>query len=371
MKKKMLILIDTMKPTIDGVSIFLDNSLSHLSKEYDITIMAPDYGEGDYENARLIKFPFYKIGKADYGPPKVNRKILKREIKNCDLIFNHESVTPFSNSFRAVKYAKKYNKPIFTYIHSIDWELMTEVFPVPPIFKYFGQKFLISYSRWFLSKNNAVIVPFKTIENKLRENKINNNFEIVPVGISDKFKPRKSNKSKKDKIMIGYSGRLSREKNVDLLLDVFLKLKSKFDDLGLLLIGDGPYVNTFQNKKDVEITGFVSQDEVADHLRKLDIYVLPSLTETSSISTLEAMKTGICCLTRDVGCIRDYLQNGKNGYFFDNEQELIKKLEDLIKNDDLRREIGKNAREKVLEYTWNRTASELINIFAKRTNNRI
>ena len=95
-KKKILILIDTMKPTVDGVSVFLDNTLPYLSEKYDITIIAPDYGEGTYENAKVIKFPFYKIGNFDYGPPRVDKKILKREIKNCDLIFNHESVSPFT-----------------------------------------------------------------------------------------------------------------------------------------------------------------------------------------------------------------------------------------------------------------------------------
>lgn len=375
MKKKMLILIDTMKPVRDGVSVFLDNSLPFLSEKYDITIIAPDYGEETYENAKLIKFPFYKFGKSDYGPPKVNKKILKREVKKCDFIFNHESVLPFNNSFYGLKYARKYKKPVFTYIHSIDWELTSEILRAPSFVKYFVKKFLILYSRWFLSNCNAIIVPFKTIEEKLKENKINGTFEIIPVGISENFKPGKSNKSFKDKIVMGYSGRLSKEKDLDTLLDAFLKLNLKFDNLQLVLVGDGPDINTVQNKKNVKITGFVSQDEVADYLRAMDIFVLTSVTETSSISTLEAMKTGVCCVTRDVGCIRDYLENGYNGYFFNSKGELMNILEDLIKNVELRKTIGKKAREKVLNYTWEYTANALIKVFdkhyeAERINNQ-
>ena len=365
MKKKMLILIDTMKPKVDGVSIFLDNVLQTFTEKYDVSIIAPNYGDGSYENAKLIKFPTYKFGEFDYGITKVNKKILKREVKNCDFIFNHESVTPFTPSFYALRYARKYKKPIFTYVHSIDWELANEILLIPSFFKYFVRIFLKLYARWFFNRCNAVIVPFKTIEDILRENNISGRFEIVPVGVSDLFKPGKSKFSIKDKIVIGYSGRVSREKRLDLLLKVFLKLKEKYGNLFLLIVGDGPYRSMFEAIQDVKITGFVSQEEVAEYLRAMDIFVIPSVTETSSISTIEATKTGLCCLTRDTGCIGDYLKDGHSGYFFKNDEELGYVLEKLIKDKKLRRNVGKKARESVLQYKWDNTAKGLIEIFEK------
>jgi 1,2-diacylglycerol 3-alpha-glucosyltransferase len=363
--KKILILIDTMKPTVDGVSIFLDNILPFLTQKYEVTIIASASGNGTYENVKLINFPVYKISGGIYGPPKINKKLLEEEVKKCDFIFNHESVSPFSTSFYAIRYAKKYKKPFFTYLHSIDWELITEAFPFPFFIKFIGKRILIKYSRWFLGNCNAIIVPFDTIKNILLDNYIKGNFEIVPVGVSNEFKPGKSKFIGDNRIIIGYTGRVSLEKRLDTLLNSFLKLNNKLSYLYLLIVGDGPYSKILKEQKNVKVTGFVSQTEVADYLRAMDIFVLPSITETSSISTLEAMKTGVCCIARNVGCIKDYLKDGYNGFFFENDNELEILLEKLIQNQQLRNEIGKKASDSVLEYTWENTSNKLIYVFEK------
>ena len=198
MKREVLILIDSLKPMVDGVSIFLDNILPYLVKKYDVTIIAPDYGEVIYENVRLIKFPVYKFGRGEYGLSKIDRKIIKNEVKKCDFIFNHESVSPFSASFFALRYAKK---SFFTYVHSIDWELLTETFSIPWPLKKIEKSLLKIYGRWFLSRCSAILVSSETIENILKRNKISGKFEVVPVGISDDFKPGKSTFSFKGKII--------------------------------------------------------------------------------------------------------------------------------------------------------------------------
>ena len=163
MKKKLLILIDTMKPMVDGVSMFLENTLEGLSKFYDITIIAPHYSDETYENARLITFPVKKISGIDYGIPKIKRKIIKEEVKKCNLIFNHESLSPANASFFGLLYANKYKKPFFTYIHSIDFELLTEIFNLPGFFKGLERFFLKTYARWFLKQETATMVSFPTI----------------------------------------------------------------------------------------------------------------------------------------------------------------------------------------------------------------
>ena len=365
MKREVLILIDSLKPMVDGVSIFLDNILPYLVKKYDVTIIAPDYGEVIYENVRLIKFPVYKFGRGEYGLSKIDRKIIKNEVKKCDFIFNHESVSPFSASFFALRYAKKYKKPFFTYVHSIDWELLTETFSIPWPLKKIEKSLLKIYGRWFLSHETVTIVSFPTIENILRKIKVRGRFEIVPIGISDIFYPGKSTFSLQDKIVLGYVGRISREKGLDVLLDIFLQLKAKFDNVYLLIVGDGPLRNIFNNRENVKVTGFISHKDAAECFRAMDIFVLPSVTEANSLSTLEALKSGVCCVTSDVGAIRDYLKNGFNGYFYYTQDELYSLLEKLIKNEKLRKTIGMNAGKSVIEHTWEKTADNLIKIFEK------
>lgn len=365
--KKLLILIDTMKPMIDGVSIFLNNTLPYLAKKYEVTIIASGYSDETYKDAELITFPvIIKFGTTGYGPSKINRKIIKREVKKCDFIFNHESVSPFSASFFASKYARKYKKPFFTYVHSIDWELFPETVKIPLFIRKIAKSSFKIFVGWYLkSHNNIVLVSFPTIKDILKKNRVSGRFEIAPIGIPNFFRPGKSKFCYGDKIVIGYAGRLSREKGLRILLNDFLKLSSKFDNIFLLIVGDGPDRWIFDNKENIEVTGFISQGEVAEYLRAMDIFVLPSFTEANSISTLEAIRSGVCCVTRDVGAIRDYLKNGYNGFLFDKDSELLDILEKLIKDEKLRKKIQRNAGKSVSEYTWENTADKLIKVFEK------
>lgn len=367
MKKKLLIFIDTLKPLIDGVSVFIDKTLPLLTKEYEVTIIAPHYSNETYEDAKLITFPLYKFIKIDYGPSKINRKIINREVEKCDIILSHESASPLAASFFALKYARKYKKPFFTYVHSIDWELFPETVQIPLLIRHIGKSLLKTFVGWYLrNNNNTVLVSFPTIESMLKKIGVRERFEIVPIGITDIFKPGKSKFSFEDKIVLGYVGRISREKNLVVLLNVFLKLHSKFDNIFLLIVGDGPERWIFNNKKNVKVTGFISHEEVAEYYRAMDIFVLPSVTEANSLSTLEALKSGVCCLTRDIGAIRDYLKDGYNGYFFDDEKELLEILEKLIKDEKLREKMGQNAGKSVLELTWKNTVDSLIKVFEKK-----
>ncbi|KYK23103.1 hypothetical protein AYK24_01430 [Thermoplasmatales archaeon SG8-52-4] len=365
MKKKLLIFIDTMKPMKDGVSMFLENTLQLLVNDYEVTIIAPRYSDEIYENAKLITFPLYKSIGTDYGFSKYNRRIIKNEVKKCDIIFNHESLSPFASSFFGLLYARKYNKPFFTYVHSVDFELYTELIKIPVIVKKVEKLFLRIYARWFLSRETATIVSFPTIEKILRYIKVRGKFETVTIGISDIFHPGQSKFSYKDKTVIGYVGRISREKGLDVLLDTFLKLNKKYENLYLLIVGDGPLKDIFSGKKNVKVTGFISHEETSEYFRAIDIFVLPSLTEANSLSTLEALKSGVCCVNTDVGAIKDYIKNGSNGFFYYTKDELYNLLEKLIKDKKLRKKIGKNASESVRDFTWENTVKNLKKVFEK------
>jgi 1,2-diacylglycerol 3-alpha-glucosyltransferase len=366
MKKKLLIFMDTLKPLVDGVSVFIDNTLPLLTKKYDITIIAPHYSDENYENVKLITFPLYKFINFDYGPVNIKRKIIKREVKKCDIILSHESASPLAASFYALKYAKRYKKPFFTYVHSIDWELFPEAIGIPNFIRKIGKTILSIFVGWYLrNDNNIVLVSFPTIEKMLRKIRVHGRFEIVPIGVTYIFKPGESKFNFNNKIVIGYVGRISREKNLNVLLNVFLKLRTKYNNLFLLIVGDGPTRGIFNKKEDVKVTGFISPKDVAEYYRAMDIFVLPSVTEANSLSTLEALKSGVCCITRNIGAIGDYLKDGYNGYFFKDDKELYDILEKLIKDEKLREKISENAGNSVLEHTWENTVNNLINVFGK------
>jgi glycosyltransferase involved in cell wall biosynthesis len=376
MKKKLLLLTDTIDPMVDGVSIFLRNIIPFLIERFEVTIIAPDLGPIGYDNVRLIQFPTIKLNFSNfssYGIPKIKPGVIAREVKHCDVVLNQESLQPITSSFFAIRYARKYHKPFFTYIHAIDWESMPE-YVIPDFYglskgiKKMGSLFLRMYGRRFLKKSDMVIIPFRSIGPILQKNRIQAQFKVAPVGTSEDFHPGKSKYEIPGRIVIGYVGRISTEKGLEVLLNVFQKLDKKYPDrLRLLIVGDGPLRPIFHDVKNVTITGFVSYKEVAEYLRAMHIFVLPSTSETSSLSTLEAMRSGCTCVTRDVGCIKDYLTTGKNGFFFTDEQNLLDILERISTDDAYREKIGKAAWESTMKYTWKNTVDcleEIINNFS-------
>jgi len=92
---------------------------------------------------------------------------------------------------------------------------------------------------------------------------------------------------------------------------------------------------------------------------------LPSLTETTSLSTLEAMACGLPVIVSNVGCLREYIKEKYNGLLFpkNNSYVLYEKLKFLIENPSLREEIGKNARKTTENFSWEKTILRIKKVF--------
>ncbi|MFH1505540.1 MAG: glycosyltransferase, partial [archaeon] len=91
-------------------------------------------------------------------------------------------------------------------------------------------------------------------------------------------------------------------------------------------------------------------------------YVLSSLTETTSLTTLEAMACELPVVATKVGFVKDYIREGLNGLFFEKQDstELAIRLSGLIDHEEYRKELGKNARRAVSEhFKWDVTAEKI------------
>lgn len=143
-----------------------------------------------------------------------------------------------------------------------------------------------------------------------------------------------------------------------------MRLKKK-NKVFLLIVGWGSKKNIslFKSLEDVKITGFV--EDVLPYLQATDIYVLPSLTETSSLTTMEAMSCGLPVIATKVGYVKEYIIDKQNGMFFPKNNDLVLslKLEQLINNKKMRETLGKNARKTALKkFSWDRTAEKIMEV---------
>ena len=117
---------------------------------------------------------------------------------------------------------------------------------------------------------------------------------------------------------VAYSGRLTRAKNVDKLLQAVAGLNAEGRPMKALIIGNGPEFESLQRlavelgiRDFVEFTGGIHPELVPDFLERADVFVLASDTEGWPKALAEAMAFGLICIGSDLGLIPMFLADGR------------------------------------------------------------
>ncbi len=363
--RKLLIATDSFLPRWDGIGRFLIEIVPKLTTDFEITIIAPEFeGEGiELENVSIIRVPLYKFHVGDYTPPRFQTKKVSELVKEHDIIWA-QTIGPIGMT--AIRLGKKENKPTLSYIHSIEWELVTKSVQAKHINKFMIGLLVKKVAKYFYNRCDLLLIPSVDVARILRVQGIKTPKIVIRLGVNtERFKPY-TNKEKlkesfgfnQDSIIIGFSGRIGREKDLKTLYRAFLRIEKIFKNVSLLIVGTGVKTEERMFRNDCRIRIVPPTNNIVPYLQIMDIFVLPSLTETSSLATMEAMSTGLAVVATPVGSIKEYIRDKSNGIIFpkQNPYVLSLKLEYLIKNPELRKKLGENARKTILaNYTWDRT----------------
>ena len=162
-----------------------------------------------------------------------------------------------------------------------------------------------------------------------------------------------------DRTIITYTGRLVSYKGLPLLLRVWRQLSKQYDDVLLLLVGEGGldihncenelrgYVDAHGLQDSVEFTGAVQDVHV--YLQASDIFVFPTESEAFGISLIEAMACGLPVVASKVGGIKDILVDEQYGTVIEpgNFNQILSALIQLVSLPEKRGELGNAARRTV------------------------
>lgn len=158
-----------------------------------------------------------------------------------------------------------------------------------------------------------------------------------------------------------YVGRLSKDKRLGFLLDVFERLRATRSDLTLVLTGSGPYREELEARAvpGVHFLGRQDVDALPGIYSAADLFVFPSLTDTFGMAVLESQACGLPVLVSDVGGPKELVLDGETGWIVrgaDLERWAvhIEGILSLCERDPKRyAEIRQRARAHVLEhYDW-------------------
>ncbi|MFN2508487.1 MAG: glycosyltransferase [Chthoniobacterales bacterium] len=223
-----------------------------------------------------------------------------------------------------------------------------------------------TYMRWFYGQQDTVFVNSE----QYRESWINRGIEpeklkILPRGLdTELFNPARRDPEfwrrfdslpGANEVRLLYVGRISKEKDLDVLATAYRQLRAEGLAVKLFMVGLGPYATALaEGLPDAVFTGYLAGEELASAYASADVFVFPSTTDTFGNVIIEAQASGLPVVVSDLGGPKELVELGATGFVtkaYDAE-ELADAIRRLATNPPLRAEMGRRARESILHRSW-------------------
>jgi glycosyltransferase involved in cell wall biosynthesis len=196
---------------------------------------------------------------------------------------------------------------------------------------------------------------------------------FMPNGVdTDEFRPPRSGERRKvrerlglpgDALVIGLAAKRSSDssgrKGIDTLEKAIAEVARRLPGVAFAIIGPGwGELVERQRAAGIRCAHFAYVPDlagVARFQRALDVYWVTSRIEGGPVPLLEAMASGVCCVSTPVGMARDVVVDGENGLMapFDDVEAFVRQTGRLASDPDLRRRIGESARRTMVDgYQW-------------------
>ena len=360
------IFTDGYTPYISGLVtsvVMLKKALEDLGHTvYIVTANFNDFHYEYNEEEKTIRVPGIPTGIFDSRLTAIYPVQAIQTIKNWNLDVIH-SQTEFGIGTFARIIAKQFDIPIVHTYHTMyeDYvHYITKGHFIGP------SKKLVQYlTKFYCDKTvTELIVPTKKAYDLFKEKyKVDRNIHIIPTGIEverfykenfgreDIIKLKKRiGISSRDKVLT-FVGRLGKEKSVDFLIECHKEIIKKNKNAKLLIIGDGPEMDTFVDQvkqlkieNSVIFTGKVSLTEIPLYYQLSDIFVTASTTETQGLTVIEAMAASIPVVCIDDDSFKTAVVDDLNGYFFKNKREYVSIINKLLDDPKLLKRLSNQAR---------------------------
>ena len=181
-------------------------------------------------------------------------------------------------------------------------------------------------------------------------------FEICPLGVDvERYNPAVADHNGKP-FTILCVGRLAPAKGQHILIEACAALRDWGRNFRLVVVGAGPdeqslhtAVASRQLQGQVTFTGALNQDQVRAWYRDSDVFALPSFAEGIPVVLMEAMASGVPCVTTRITGIPELIRDGIDGLLVtpSDSQELADTLAMLMDDQELRQELARSARARV------------------------
>lgn len=362
---KIDIVTDTFPPDINGVAMTLGRLTQGLKQRgHRVHVLHTGTTAGPGETCvAALPLPGYK--EVRVGLPKPFELRARWTRRRPDAVYV-ATESPLGKS--ALKAANALRIPVATGFHTNFHQYMQQ----------YGMRGLqsvaMAYLKNFHQRANCTLTPSRDVREQLTAEGVEN-VHLLGRGVdTEMFTPeRRCEKLRAEwgvragtpvAIMVG---RVAVEKNFDLAIRTFNKMRQAFPDVACVVIGDGPLREKLTEAHPwVHFTGVKTGDDLARYYASADVLIFPSETETFGNVLLEGMASGLATVSYDYAASALHVLEGVNGLkapMGDAEEFIEHALHalSLAVDDDLRRE----ARETAESLGWDTVVGEFENRLAE------
>lgn len=281
-----------------------------------------------------------KQGSGKYWLPwDIIKFTLRLVFQRPDFVWINPSITKnaLRRDFVFLKIAHLLNIKVAVFIHGFD---LTNFGKMDP-------KWLASN----LNKAAFIMVLAKDFKSQLQKIGVDKPIELTTTKVEDSLLDDFNIESKRyNSRKLLFLARVENAKGIYETIDTYAILKNEFKDLSLQISGGGSEVEPAKkyvkekNITDVEFTGFIGPDQIKEAYKtSLLLLLLTSHGEGLPTSVLEAMAFGLPVVTRPVGGLADFFENGVMGFISESlePKDFAEGIRPLLLDASLAERVGK------------------------------
>src|SRR6266446_3457537 len=220
------------------------------------------------------------------------------------------------------------------------------------------------YMHWFYGQLDTVFINSEEYRQSWIKHGLDpSKLKIFPRGLdTELFNPARREPAfferfgaRNGEVRLLYVGRISREKDLDLLAAAYRRLRDEDLPVQLFIVGHGPYSEAFaKSLPEAIFTGYLTGDELAIAYASADIFVFPSTTDTFGNVILEAQACGVPVVVSDSGGPKELVEDKTNGLITKSHdaEDFTRAIRSLIADAALRERMGSAARKSVIDRSW-------------------
>jgi glycosyltransferase involved in cell wall biosynthesis len=220
------------------------------------------------------------------------------------------------------------------------------------------------YMHWFYGQLDTVFVNSE----EYRQSWIDRGFDpeklkIFPRGLdTELFTPARREpafwekfEASNGQLRLLYVGRISREKDLDVLANAYRRLRDEGLPVQLFVVGHGPYSQAFaETLPDAVFTGYLTGVELATAYASADVFTFPSTTDTFGNVVIEAQASGVPVVVSDSGGPKELVEDNENGLITKahDVDDFTRAVRALVVDPSLRKRMSVYARKSVIDRNW-------------------